>query len=210
MADGLTIRRLFIDSRFRSTGTTDDFEVELQQGIQLPAGCHCYLAEFTGVVSFETINESNRNMYISEFVNGSATSRIVQLPIGAYDSESLRAAIQDASNVGRASGMGTYTVTRSSSAGSTATASLGSAAYRYYTITVSSGSFSIMPDSLLENLTYYISIWRASGGPVYDPSSPKTTNEIFHFEDSVEFKASHVSKFVDLRSKHSIFVHSSL
>jgi len=65
MSDGLTIRRLFIDSRFRSAGsTTDDFEIQLQEGVYLPANCHCYMSEFTGVVSFETINESNRNLYL--------------------------------------------------------------------------------------------------------------------------------------------------
>ena len=66
MSDGLTVRRLFIDSRFRSTGTTDDFEIQLQEGVHLPANAHCYMSEFTGVVSFETINESNRNLYLGE------------------------------------------------------------------------------------------------------------------------------------------------
>jgi len=62
----------------------------------------------------------------------------------------------------------------------------------------------------LENLAWYISVWKQNGGVVYDTASPKTTNEIFSFADSIQFQASHVSKFVDLRSKHSIFVHSSL
>ncbi len=45
MSDGLAIRKLYIDSRFRSSGGTGDFEVELQQGIELPSNCHCYMAE---------------------------------------------------------------------------------------------------------------------------------------------------------------------
>jgi hypothetical protein len=40
MADGLTIRKLYVDSRFRSSGTTDDFEMQLEQSIQLGASCH--------------------------------------------------------------------------------------------------------------------------------------------------------------------------
>ena len=106
------------------------------------------MSEFTGVVSFETINESNRNLYLGEFANGVTSYRVVPLPLGAHDSESLRAAIQDAVNVGKAAGMGSYIVTRSSSAGSTATAALGSAAYRYYTLTVGAGAFSVVPDAL--------------------------------------------------------------
>ncbi len=62
MSDGLAIRKLYIDSRHRSSGTTDDFEIQLEEGIQLPASAHCYLSEFTGIVSWETINASNRNL----------------------------------------------------------------------------------------------------------------------------------------------------
>ncbi len=53
-------------------------------------------------------------------------------------------------------------------------------------------------------------MWRAGGGLEYDISSIRSTNELVKVTDGVEFKASHVSSFVDLRSKHSIFLHSSL
>ncbi len=129
MSDGLRVRRLYIDSRFRSTGTTDDFEIQLQEGVELPAGCHCYLSEWTGTVSWETVSESNQNLYLSE--SGSGVSlRIVQLPTGPHDSESLRVVLQDALNSGKPAGIGTYSAQRSSSAGSSSTASLGSAAFR--------------------------------------------------------------------------------
>ncbi len=49
MADGLPIRKLYIDSRFRSSGTVDDFETQLSEGISLPANAHCYLSEFTAL-----------------------------------------------------------------------------------------------------------------------------------------------------------------
>jgi hypothetical protein len=210
MADGLPLRKLFLDSRFRSSGSTDDFEVQLEQGIQLPANAHCYLSEWTGVVSWETLNESNRNLYIGENVGTTVTHRIIQLPLGAYDSESLRAALQDSLNAGRPTGLGTYSVLRSSSAGSSATASLGSAAFRYYTATVSSGSFCIISDALLESEGWYTGVWKANGGAHYNTKAIKSTNELFQFSEQLLFQSSHVSKFVDLRSKHSIFLHSSL
>ncbi len=138
------------------------------------------------------------------------TNRIVQLTLGAHDSESLRAALQDSLNAGRPSGLGTYSVVRSSSAGSSATASLGSAAFRYYTVAVSSGSFCIISDTLLESQGWYTGMWLAGGGAPYDTKSIKSTNEIFQFSEQLLFQSSHVSKFVDLRSKHSIFLHCSL
>ncbi len=210
MADGLQIRKLYIDSRFRSSGTTDDFEVQLEQGVQLPANCHCYRSEFTGVVSWLTLNDSNQTVYLSAHVGAVPSHRIVQLPLRAHGSDCLRAVLQDSLDAGRPSGLGTYTVTRSSSAGSSAAASLGSAAFRYYTVTVSSGSFCILSDALLESEGWYVSVWIAGGGAPYNIKSIKSTNELFQFSDQLIFQSSHVSKFVDLRSKHSLFLHSSL
>jgi hypothetical protein len=209
-ADGLTVRRLYIDSRFRATGSTDDFEMQLTEGIELPANAFCFLSEFTGVVSWETVNESNRNLYVGENVGGASSYRIVQLPLGAHDSESLRAALQDSLNAGRPSGLGVYSVTRSSSASATNTINLGSAAFRYYTVSVGSGAFCILSDALLESPSWYVAVWQAGGGAPYDTNTVKSSNELFQFAEALSFQASHVSKFVDLRSKHSLFLHSSL
>ena len=209
MADGLSVRRLYIDSRFRSTGTTDDFEMQLQEGVELPAGAHCYLAEWQGTVSWDTVSHSNQQLFLSEYGTGTSY-RIAQLPIGTHDSESLRLVIQDALNTGKPAGIGTYSVTRTSSAGSNSTAFLGSAAFRYYTITLSAGTFTLIPDTLLETPAWQTSVWLAGGGPEYNTAAVRSTNELFAFTDTVEYKATHVSSFVDLRSKHSIFLHSSL
>jgi hypothetical protein len=209
MADGLRVRRLYIDSRFRSTGTTDDFEIQLQEGVDLPAGAHCYLAEWQGTVSWDTVSHSNQQLFISEYGTGTSY-RIAQLPTGTHDSESLRLVIQDALNTGKPAGIGTYSVTRTSSAGSNSTASLGSAAFRYYTITLSAGTFTMIPDTLLETPAWQTSVWLAGGGPEYNTKAIRSTNELFAFADTMEYRATHVSSFVDLRSKHSIFLHSSL
>ncbi len=209
MSDGLRVRRLYIDSRFRSTGTVDDFEIQLQEGIELPTNCHAYLSEWTGTVSWETVSASNQQLYLSE--NGSGlTHRIAQVPTGPYDSESLRVAVQDALNLGKPPGIGVYSVTRTSSAGATSTASLGSAAFRFYSIALSSGTFSVVPDVLLENPAWKSGVWSAGGGPDYDILAARSTNELFQFSDGLEYKTSHVSSFIDLRSKHSVFLHSSI
>ena len=148
MADGLRVRRLYIDSRFRSTGTTDDFEIQLQEGVDLPAGCHCYLSEWQGTVSWNTVSHSNQQLFLSE--NGSGVSyRIVQVPTGPHDSESLRLVIQDAMTTGKPAGIGNYSVAPTSSAGSNSTPSLGTAAFRFSTLTLSYGPFSVLTASLL-------------------------------------------------------------
>jgi hypothetical protein len=78
-------------------------------------------------------------------MGAAVTYRIVELDGQPHDSESLRLALQNAMHANRPAGLGTYSVVCSSSAGSTATAAIGSAAYSFYTITLSAGSFAVYP-----------------------------------------------------------------
>jgi hypothetical protein len=184
--------------------------MQLHEAIELPANACCHLAEWTGVVSWESISESNRNLYVGESVGGISSYRVVQLPRGAHDSESLRAVLQDSLNASRPSGLGVYSVVRSSSASASTSANVGSAAFRFYSVSVNAGAFCIISDVLLESPSWNVSVWRAGGGPAYDVTSPKSTNELFQFQDQLSFQTSHVSKFIDLRSKHSLFLHSNI
>ena len=42
---------------------------------------------------------------------------------------------------------------------------------------------------------------------MYDPLNLKSTNELFQFPET-EFSSNHTSSFIDLRSTHTLFVHS--
>ncbi len=99
---------------------------------------------------------------------------------------------------------GPYTVARSSSAGTVNTASLGSA-YRYYTISLNGGGSCFFPQDgwLKKN----VAIWSSYVGPAYDPMNLRSSNELFQFPMAI-VSASHTSSFIDLRSVHTLFVHS--
>ena len=109
-------------------------------------------------------------------------------------------------------GMGTYSVTRTTSAGATGNVSLG-AAYRYYSISVTAGNFFMPTHADLRN-PGFLNIWTAPAaeggfdGPAFDTKAPQDTTELFNFEGSTGYLSTHVSSFIDLRSKHSLFVHS--
>jgi hypothetical protein len=100
-------------------------------------------------------------------------------------------------------------VVRSSSAGSTATAAVGSAAYHFYTITLSAGSFAVYPRELVSVPGCYVGQWLAGNGPEYNPSLPNTT-EVISFEDGKVSRSSHQTKYLDLRGRHTLFLCSSL
>ncbi len=147
----------------------------------------------------------NERLYVIETTNGvSYNSRTVMLPTGAYDSESLRVVVENALNgAGKVIG-GTYQVARASSAGTVGTTSLG-AAFRYYNVSKSGAGTCFFPgDPWLKN---NVPTWISSGGAAYDPKNLKSSNELFSFPGQ-EFGANHTSSFIDLRSIHTLFVHS--
>jgi len=209
--DGLTTRKLFVDSRLRQPGgSSHDFVIELPEAVEFPRGTHVLCSEALLPVSWNTVDESSGRLYISESAAGTTTFRFIELDSQPHDSESLRLALQNALNVGRPANLGTYTVTRSSSAGSTSTAAVGSAAYRFFTITLSAGSFSVFPRALVQSEGWYTGQWLDGGGPEYDPRAPQMTEVISFGDDGVNYQSSHQTRYLDLRARHTVFLCSSL
>jgi hypothetical protein len=209
--DGLTSRKLFVDSRLRLPGgKSHDFEIELPESLEFPPGTHVLCSEALVPASWNTVDERSGRLYLGESVAGAPeTFRIVELDSQPHDSESLRLALQNALNASRPAGLGTYSVTRSSSAGSTATAAIGSAAYRFYTITLSSGAFAVYPREYVSTPGWYVGQWLEGGGPPYDPAAPYTT-EVIAFEKGAVLRSTCQTKYLDLRGRHTLFLCSSL
>jgi hypothetical protein len=201
----LAVRKVFIDSRYLTSGDSSNFEYELPEVLELPKDCCAFVTEFSTVASWDTVGAGrNDRMYVLETNDNFYNARTVMIPTGAYDSESLRVAVENALNGSGRLIDGTYSVSRASSAGTTSTASLG-AAYRYYTITISGGGTCFFPqDSWLKG---NIPTWTASGGLPFDPQNLRSTNELFSFPRP-NFLASHTSSFIDLRSVNTLFIHS--
>jgi hypothetical protein len=207
--DGLTSRKLFVDSRLRQPGgESHDFVIELPESVEFPPGTHVVCSEALIPTSFNTIDEKANRIYLGENVAGTAVFRYVELDSQPHDSESLRLALQNALNSNRPAGLGTYSVTRSSSAGATATAAIGSAAFRFFTVTLSSGSFLVFTRQMLNSRLWYENAWLPNGGPTYDPADLRIT-EVVSF-DKPAFQSTHQSRYIDLRSRHTLFICSSL
>ena len=194
--------RIYIDSRLAVAGSAGSFEVDLPEVFEYPQGTACWLSEATLVSSWQTVNDTNHYLYLIENSSGSDNARLVEIPNGPYDSESLRSAVETALNTGTLGGMGSYSVTRSTSSGiSNAAGVVGAAAYRFYHIACSSGTFAIPPDSDLQE---YKTLWGIGAD-----ETVRSTNELFQFPEGVEMRTSHTSSFIDLRGKHTIFLHCS-
>ena len=142
-----TVRKIIVDSRyFVDDAPAGRGTFELSEVVEIHNSQVLYLESFQCVNSWYTCDSSNNQIYVVEQSGtGVFTARIATIKAAPYDSDSLGTAIQDALNNAKPTGIGAYTVTRATSNSST-TSAVGSAAFRYYSVTLAgNGTFSI-PD----------------------------------------------------------------
>ena len=204
----LSVRKLYVDSRYLSSGDPSSFEYELPETVELPKDTVAYVTEFTCVNGWDTVNDSNMFFYIAEERSDfTYKGRRIALAHKPHDSETLRSDIQAALNGSGKTVAGSYTVTRVPSAGNGSSGL--AASYRYFEITLNGGGkFYIPVEEQLKDPHWYSSSWiNLYLGDPYTPSQTNSTNELLSFSMS-GLATSATSGFIDLRSKHSLFVHS--
>ena len=87
----LSVRKLFVDSRFAVSGDGSAFEYELPEVVELPHDAVAFVTEFTSVASWDTVSLNNQCLYVVENTGALYRARIATIAPGAYDSETLRA-----------------------------------------------------------------------------------------------------------------------
>lgn len=136
------ISKVFLDSRY---ALADGTFLIPGEAITLEPDSRVWLGEFTCVASWDTIDHSNNTFVVVE----SGQHRLVSIPTGPHDIESLREAIQAALGFG-------YTVERVSTG-------TGGNTFRALQVNRSSGTFRI-PESTnaLRSICNWPSGWEAS------------------------------------------------
>jgi hypothetical protein len=130
MATRQHVSKVFLDSRYVLPDGTFAIPGE---SILLTPDTRCWLSEFTAVCSWDTLDSSNRLFQVVE--NG--TERLVGIPAGPHDLESLRAAMEaELNGLDKTAGVGDYTVERVSTA-------TGGSTFRAFQVSLSSGTFAI-------------------------------------------------------------------
>lgn len=69
----MSVSKIFIDSRHRSSGSPQDFEVSLPESVNFPAGTKAFIDEAYIPASWYTIDESNEAFYFVYMLNGVKT-----------------------------------------------------------------------------------------------------------------------------------------
>ena len=88
----MPLRHLYIDSRFRTSGTDSDFTVSLPENVNLPSGTRCYVSACSFSNVFYTLERDvNNRLYMVIQANGVTGGYMLPLLDGNYGGEALAA-----------------------------------------------------------------------------------------------------------------------
>ena len=98
-----TIRRLYVDSRLRSSGTGSDFTMELPRSFEIPDQTIAFVDSVLVPNVFPTIHENNNRLYFAEIeaITANVTQHIYTLNEGNYTGSQLAQQVQDKINSNR-------------------------------------------------------------------------------------------------------------
>ena len=85
------MKLIYVDSKFRTSGTTTDFKIALRETIHVPDGALMRVDQIRFPVEFYTVSERNRYIYLIIWTGG---KQIIQLELGNYDGYTLAAHIR--------------------------------------------------------------------------------------------------------------------
>ena len=114
----MTVRKIFVDSRFRNAGNFANFQYSLKAPVKV-AKCRAFIDSIHIPQVFPTIHENNQNIYLEESWNAGANlnQRKVALTIGNYTADELKTELLTRLNANTGFPNNTYTVTYSENTG---------------------------------------------------------------------------------------------
>ena len=201
----LKFRKIHIDSRFRSQGSHSDFQYELAEPFDCVDGCICYLDNAVIPMSWDSVGEHNRFLYLAERDRTNLPYvyhvRRLELSRQFYSGVTLRKAIEDQLNANVPSGItNNYTVAYDSSSN---------------TLTIShpgtNSDFYLLTD---DDLKYYNSNLLAINKSNHQSANNVLRNlestQIITTVENYPYVTSWTSPFIDIVNHHSVYIHSSL
>ncbi len=193
--------KIYVDSRYRTadSASASDFTYELLEAVDL-RNAKLHVRDVTVPVTWRTVEELNRNLYVRErWTDGSGTRyRVLTLPLGQYDPRlletALAAAFNGADSLFAATGA-PYLVSYSDQTGQIT-----------IRLNVPNATWTLYTDQALGQLSS--ASWPFASG---QPQMPRSFNRNLRLSGMAEYSAasSYVSQFVDLMAVKDLYVCSS-
>ena len=200
MSKLLKIKKVYIDSRYRTNDSTSDtdFKFELKQSIDLPENCSCYIDDIQIPHSWYSVEDYNNKFYLqmfNQFTNSDDHFFILELTPQNHTGISLASDLQTALS-NRFPTFG-FTVTYSSSKGNLIITSTNNELFRFLT------------DRELRMLPKSKQFTDNNGVTTQlNQSDLQSANSIIRNNNTSALSVSFTTQFIDLLNTHSIFIHS--
>ena len=190
MAGSLSIRKIYVDSRFKTADSYSDaqFKFELKESVQLPDKCVCFVDDLVIPHSWYNVEENSKYLYVRRYqdLSNTTTDHIIALEVQNHTFDSLKNALQ--ASLDAAFGSNVFTVTKNDRSG-------------IITVTIEAQSdCKIFTDAELQGTNDW-------SGASYDSSNLMSANEVLGVltpQIGVTVKTS----LVDLRRYHNIYLSS--
>ena len=192
-------RKVFIDSRWRISGTHNTFQIELPRDIETTATSTVYVASCSFSTAFDTITSADDRLYclaarVNNGVVGAPTPIVVTIARGKYTGATFAAELQ--TRLRDAILDGSYSVTFD-------------AAYGRLTFSSTLNRVQFPSDGELRSAS-----WKADNWDPYTsipiPLDPLDTNAIIYFPRPSSLQQTTVAGPIDLTALREVFLHSSL
>ena len=96
-----SVRRIYIDSRMRTSGSDSDFTYDLPRPIEVPDNTIAYVDSILVPNVWTTLHENNNRLYVSETVGSTTTEHTYLPPEANYTGQSLANALQSTLNTNK-------------------------------------------------------------------------------------------------------------
>ena len=201
---GDRLKKLFVDSRFRSSGTPTDFAITFADDIECDEDQTVYVNAVSFPNTLYTVQDTNNKLYVIESEYRAATDsyeyhpRLLTINDGNYSGLALEAALRTAlttnrpiSNVDKP-----LTITYLPHEG------------RIRVTTTGNDRIWFPSSEELMEISWKSTNW--NGGPAYSVTNPNAFNDVLRVTSPTQFQSSFTSGLLDLRVHHTLCLHSSL
>ena len=96
-----SVRRIYIDSRLRSSGTNSDFTNDLPRSIEVPDDTRAFVDSILVPNVWTTLHDQNNRLYVSETVGTTTTEHTYLLPEANYTGQALANTLQSTLNTNK-------------------------------------------------------------------------------------------------------------
>ena len=202
MEGELLIRKVYVDSRFRTEGTNSDFTLDLKQNIETQQNTVAFLDDVTIPHTWYSVAENNRYLYLAERAGTSTyvyTVRRLDIPQKNYNIDNYKDALESALNSNLPTNIpATYAIAKN---------------LQTHTLTIAAPSTSVfhfLSDKEIEiNNSVHLAIFKAS---------PQSGNNVIrNFDSNMGTNAAnytyidvYTTGWLDFLNVHDVYIYSSL